>query len=163
MEVQLQAKFPQLGVLDAVINTYAVLLAILTSPPPIGVMPFSLPPEISKRFLFTQPHQHRGLPIFGIFTNLISEKLNLVFKAMKIWFLFSLNLLFSICSVDVCFGEPTRPEITRPRRISVLSHVTLHQATPLPPLSLCSSDNGLPSVPQTRALYQSRSPEKQHQ
>lgn len=34
MEVQLHAKFPQLGVLDAVINTCAVLLAILTFPPP---------------------------------------------------------------------------------------------------------------------------------
>ena len=42
LEVQLQAKFPQLGVLDAVINTYAVLLAILTSP----------------------PHRHRGYALF---------------------------------------------------------------------------------------------------
>lgn len=94
-------------------------------------MPLSLPPEISKRLLFTQPHQHRGLSIFGIFTNLISEKLNLVFRTIKIWFLFSLNLLFSICSVDPCFVEPTRPEIAWPPPISLSSsRVTLPPSHP---------------------------------
>lgn len=51
MEVQLQGKFPQLGVLDEVISAYEALLDILTSPS-IGVMPFTLPPEIFESVPF---------------------------------------------------------------------------------------------------------------